>query len=360
MGSDIIATRVTLSRAELRSPVGAVVDRGAAVRPPREALERGRGDAVASSVSRGVADAEATGEATTRSELGSGSRPQAARSITSANREPRALRISPTVRQDAAVTEHVEAPDAPPARTHRVPDGVAFGLLGAYLISRQFTQRIGLGLVAKISLGWAWVIPLLNNSSLALLVVGIRATGEPSALVPIAIASVVFSTVVGLIMYWAGWRFGHRLAESAKQPGSPWAGVWNPKQIARAERWMESKGIVVVFLARATEFFTLPVNLVAGASEMSIRKWLAAHTAGAAAFAALMLWLASLAKERWPWLPDWVEDVFAPWALRISLGLVVLLVIAMMLGRSVKPKDKAQDGETTTPSQPPSESPSAD
>lgn len=245
-------------------------------------------------------------------------------------------------------------------RTHRVPDGVAFGLLGAYLISRQFTQRIGLGLAPKLGIGWIWVIPLLNNSSLAMIVVGIRASGHPGSLVAVALSSILFSTIVGLIMYWAGWRFGHRLAESAKQPGSPWAGIWNPKQIARAERWMEGRGMFAVFIARATEFFTLPMNLVAGASEMPIRRFLIAHTAGAAAFAALVLWIGGRAKVRWPWLPGWVENTFGPWALRISLLLVVLLVAAMLLGKRLQPsKDAAQD-ETITPSQPGSDSPPAE
>lgn len=257
------------------------------------------------------------------------------------------------------MTEPEPAPHPHSLRTHRVPDGVAFGLLGAYLISRQFTQRIGLGIVATISLGWIWVIPLLNNSSIAMIVVGIRVAGRLGATVAAMAASIAFSTIVGLIMYWAGWRFGHRLAESAKEPGSPWAGVWNPKRIARAERWMESRGMVAVFFARAIEFPTLPMNLVAGASEMPIRRFLIAHTAGAAAFASIVLWLGSRAKSQWPWLPDWVQHTFGPWALRISVGLIVLLVVVMVLGQMVKPKTH-QDDETTTPSQPESDAPPAD
>jgi membrane protein DedA with SNARE-associated domain len=239
---------------------------------------------------------------------------------------------------------------------------VAFTLLGAYLISRQITQRLGLGWVATVGLNLIWVIPLLNNSSIVLITAGIRASGDPAATVGIFIASVAFSTVVGSIMFWAGWRFGHRLAEAAKQPGAPAGALWNPKQIERAERWMETKGLFVVAFARATEFFTLPVNLVAGASEMPYIRFLVAHTVGACGFAGLTLWIGDLAKDRWPWLPDWIKDVFGPWAFRISIGLIVLLVIAIAIGQKAKPKAQpaSEDGETTTPSQGGNESPVAD
>src|SRR4029078_4495696 len=100
------------------------------------------------------------------------------------------------------------------------------------------------------------------------------------------ITSVFISTAIGLIFYWAGWRFGHRLAEMAGKPGSAWASIWNPKQIARAERWMDSWGMIAVFIGRATEHFTIPVTLVAGASEMRFRRFLIAHIAGATVFAA--------------------------------------------------------------------------
>jgi hypothetical protein len=63
-----------------------------------------------------------------------------------------------------------------------------------------------------------------------------------------------------------------------------------------------------------------------------------------------------VAQRRWPGLQDWIENVYGPWALRISLVLLVLLVAAMFLGRKFAPKNGAQD-ETTTPSQAPSDKP---
>ncbi len=242
-----------------------------------------------------------------------------------------------------------------------MPDGIALGLLAAYLISRQITQRIGLGLGPRFISQRPWVIPLLNNSSILLLQAGVGTSGRPGMFIATMLASMFLSTVVGLIMYWAGWRFGHLLAEKSKQPGSMWAGVWNPKQIARAERWMDSWGMIAVFLGRATEFFTLPINLVAGASEMRFRRFVVAHTAGSAAFAGIWLWLGGVAQRRWPGLQDWIENSYGPWALRISLVLLVVLVLAMLAGRKLQPKPAAGDQDaTTTPSQGGSESPSAD
>ena len=246
-----------------------------------------------------------------------------------------------------------------PEKTHRFSDGVALGLLGAYLVSRQVTQRLGLAWAPKLLKTNPWVIPLLNNSSIVVIQAGVGTPGRPGMFVATMLASMLISTIVGLIMYWAGWRFGHRLAETSKRPGSPWATVWNPKQIARAERWMDRWGMIAVFLARATEFFTLPINLVAGASEMRFRRFLLAHTLGAAAFAGLFLWIGAVAQSRWPWLDDWIADVYGPWALRIGLVLLVLLVVVMLLGPSLQKKAQQEDQErsTTTPSQPPSSNP---
>jgi membrane protein DedA with SNARE-associated domain len=206
-----------------------------------------------------------------------------------------------------------------------------------------------------------WLIPLLNNSSLLLIQAGTGTSGRPELLVVTALASVFMSTVAGLILYWAGWRFGHKLAELAQRPGSVWAGIWNPKQIARAERWMDSWGVPVVFGGRVVEYFTLPVILVAGASEMRLRRFLVAHTLGAATFAGVFLWIGGVAQHRWPWLKDWISDVYGPWALRIGLALLVLTVILFVLGRRQDrgAQDQPPDEATTTPSQAPSENPSS-
>jgi membrane protein DedA with SNARE-associated domain len=239
-----------------------------------------------------------------------------------------------------------------PERSHRLADGVALGLLGGYLLFRTVTNRIGLGIGPRLLDSRPWVIPLLNNSALLLIQAGTGTAGRPGMLIATGLASVFMSTVAGLVIYWAGWRFGHRIAELAAKPGSPWAGVWNPKQIARAERWMDSWGVLVVFFGRVIEYFTLPVMLVAGASGMRLRRFLFAHTLGAIGFAGLFLWIGGVAQNRWPWLKDWISDVYGPWALRISLVLIVVVVALMLIGR--RQQDKGQDS-TTTPSQDPSD-----
>jgi membrane protein DedA with SNARE-associated domain len=264
------------------------------------------------------------------------------------------------------MSDPVNTGETPRSRTaQRLSDGQAFGLLAAYLVFRTVTNRVGLGVGPRLLKANApWVIPLLNNSSLLLIQAGTGTSGQTGLLIATALTSVFMSTVTALVLYWAGWRFGHRLAELAQKPGSPWAGVWNPKQIDRAERWMDRWGIYVVFVGRVVEYFTLPVILVAGASEMRLRRFLVAHTFGAVGFAALFLWIGGAAQQRWPWLRDWISDVYGPWALRIGLVLLALVAIVFLVGRRQErkqdaprgaPSDRPQD-PTTTPSQGPSES----
>lgn len=241
-------------------------------------------------------------------------------------------------------------------RDYRFGDGVAFALLGAYLLFRAIANRVGLGIGPRLLDTRPWVIPLLNNSALLLIQAGTGTAGRPGMLVATGLASVFMSTVAGLILYWAGWRFGHRLAALAQQPGSAWSGVWNPKQVARAERWMDRWGVFVVFFGRVIEYFTVPVMLVAGASGMRLRRFLVGHTLGAIGFASLFLWIGGVAQARWPWLKDWISDVYGPWALRISLVLIVLVVLLTVAGRRLD-RSGRQDETTTAPSNPPSDSP---
>ena len=245
-------------------------------------------------------------------------------------------------------------------RRSRLSDGQAFGLLAAYLIFRTITNRVGLGVGPKLlKANVPWVIPLLNNSSLLLIQSGTGTNGRPGLFVAAVLASVFMSTVAGMVLYWAGFRFGHRLSEMSQRPGSPWAGVWNPKQIARAERWMDRWGVFVVFFGRVVEYFTLPVLLVAGASEMRFRRFLVANTLGGVAFACTFLWIGGAAQQRWPWLRGWISNTYGPWALRIGFVLLALVVIIFLLGR-LQDRKQAQDS-TTTPSQGPSDSsPSTD
>jgi membrane protein DedA with SNARE-associated domain len=251
----------------------------------------------------------------------------------------------------ASQVPEVEVAERPP----RLTDTQALIAIGAWIAFRQITARIGIGVAPRVARTKPWLIPLMTNAFPQVILAGTGIGGNRWLLFAVtAFASVLMSTVVGLIFYWAGWRFGHRLAELAKKPGSPWASIWNPKQIARAERWMDRWGIIVVFLGRATEHFTLPITLVAGASEMRLRRFLAAHIAGAIAFAVGFLWIGVEAQERWPGLRHWIEHTYAPWAFWIGIGSLGLLALAFVAGRFVPSQE---DESTTTPSEGPSESP---
>jgi len=259
-----------------------------------------------------------------------------------------------TLREDAGMDELTTASEAAEPR-YRLTDTQALGALGAWYVFRLITGRIGVAVAPKIYRTKPWLIPFMTNAFPQIILAGTGVGNRWGLFVATTITSVVMSTMIGLIYYWAGWRFGHRLAEMSAKPGSPWASIWNPKQIARVERWMDSWGIIVVFLGRATEHFTVPITLVAGASEMRFRRFIVAHVAGAIAFAVAFLTIGRLARERWPWLPHWISHVYAPWAFRIGIASIGLLVIAFVLGRFVGSDD--QDASTTTPSQPSSESP---
>lgn len=244
-------------------------------------------------------------------------------------------------------------------RRYRLSDGQALGALAAYLIFRTIANRVGLGVGPRLlRANMPWAIPLLNNSGLLLIQAGTGTGGRPGLFITTVVTSVFMSTVAGIVLYWAGFRFGHRLAEMSQRPGSPWAGVWNPKQIARAERWMDRWGVFVVFFGRIIEYFTLPVLLVAGASEMRFRRFLIANTLGGIAFASTFLWVGGAAQKRWPWLRDWISNTYGPWALRVGLVLLALVVIVFLLGR--RQDRKQAQSSRTTPSQGPSESSSTD
>lgn len=218
-----------------------------------------------------------------------------------------------------------------PAKKPRLSDKQALGALIFWLVFRAITNRVGLGALPQL-LDTPWVLPLLNNSMLVLIGVGTAVRGDPSMMIAVGVASLLLSTISGLVLYWAGYRFGPLLAEKAAVQGSMWATVWNPRQVARAHRWIEKYGIVAVVLGRSFEFFTTPVMLVAGASRMSFRKFLGAHTVGALIFTSFNLWLGGAAGSKWPWLPDRIKD-FGVWSFKITLVLLVLLLVATLASK---------------------------
>ncbi len=242
----------------------------------------------------------------------------------------------------------------------RLSDGQAVGLLIAYLVLRTVANRVGLAYLPRLLDDAPWAIPLLNNSTLTMVAAGTGVRGDTNAIVATAVTSILQSLITGAFLYWAGWRFGPWLAEKASKEGSLWAGIWNPRQVDRASRWIDRRGVYAVFIARgAVEWMLTPILLVAGSTRMRIAKFAASFGAGSVAFAAIMLWLGGRAGDAWPWLPDKIK-AFGDWSLRIALGLIVLAVIAVLLSRRGDTKDDASADQdaTTTPSQDPSESPS--
>ncbi|HVL81443.1 MAG TPA: VTT domain-containing protein [Actinomycetota bacterium] len=245
--------------------------------------------------------------------------------------------------EEQRLAEEMELPASVPHMTRRrLSDGQAVAALILFLIFRAITQRVGFGFLPRLLASpFPWVLPLLNNTMLILIAVGTEVRGNTGMLIASGIASVAMSLVSGLVLYWAGYRFGPELAVRAEKEGSMWASLWNPKQVARAHAWIERYGFGAVVIGRMVEWLVTPVVLVAGSTRMSIRKFLPAYLIGSVGFAATFLWLGGRAGDRWPWLPDRIK-AFGAWSLRITLALLVLMAIAAVLSKKQDgPKDAA-------------------
>lgn len=208
----------------------------------------------------------------------------------------------------------------------------ALAALGAWIAYRVIAHRIGLAYLPRLMGPWPWILPLLNNSMVVLVITGTALVDRPLALAATAAASLVMSTTHGLVLYWAGCRFGPELARRAECDRGLWWRVWNPGRVERAHRWLERYGPVAVAGARATEVLNAPVMLVAGSARMSFWKFVASHTAGAGVFAAGSLWLGGRAARMWPWLPDRIESL-SGWSTGIALPLLALLAASVLLDR---------------------------
>jgi membrane protein DedA with SNARE-associated domain len=242
-----------------------------------------------------------------------------------------------------------------PTDRHRLTDKQALGALGAYLIFRAVTQRVGIALLGTLLRRAPWAIPLLHNSLLTMIAAGTKIRHRPAMIVATGAASVAQALVAGLVLYWAGRRFGVRLAEMAEQSKSIWKSVWNPQQVLRAHRWLEKWGVLTVIVARGfIEWMIVPVVLVAGSSRMHKAKFVSSYLAGSALFAGLTLWAGGLAGNQWPWLPHRIESL-SRWILIVGLGLLALFAIAALGASRVDKRDDQPASSTTTPSQPSSE-----
>ena len=242
---------------------------------------------------------------------------------------------SPLSCDDARVTDDIQRHDEDLLDTShfRFSDTQALWLLGTYLAFRFVTQRFGLGSLAWLLEHAPWAIPLLNNSTITMVTAGTEVRDQPAMWIATGAGSILLSMVAGMILYWAGWRFGPGLTERAERTGSFWSQVWNPKQVAKAHGWIERWGVFAVLLARgAVEWMLAPVALVAGLSRMSLRKYLPALGTGAVIYAGLTLWLGGRAGDQWPWLPDRIKS-FATWSLWIGIGLTVLIVLLVVVAQ---------------------------
>jgi membrane protein DedA with SNARE-associated domain len=245
----------------------------------------------------------------------------------------------------AADTEDEELAQLFDTSHYRVTDKQAIALFVGYLVFRQITARFGLAFPWFAARDIGWAVPLLNNTMLPLVGITASTWTDPGMRFLIGATSVTWSMVTGLVLYWAGWRFGPELAKRAESGHAAWSSIWNPKQVARAHRWLERWGVIAVVLGRIIEFLSTPVALVAGSSRMSLRKYIPAWLVGAFGYAGILIWLGGRAATQWPWLPDRLAG-FASWSLRISFILLALLLVIFLLS----PKSNKAGNGTSEPS----------
>lgn len=253
--------------------------------------------------------------------------------------------------QPSDVHDHT-APDDPvlaPVPKHRISDRAALGILGGWFGSRMFISRIlGNALLPWMLANLPWAMPLLNNLANKVIIAGAEVHDRPVELVALGACSMLISTVAGLLLFWAGWRFGPQLAKKAEEEGSAWAAIWNPKQVAKAHDVLERRGVFAVVVSRLTSFLLTPVCVVAGSSRMSPSKFIAAHTAGALTWTAGVVFLGQRTGTTWPWLPEKIKS----WAgISQTVGLVLLVVLVILLlatrrSKTDEPQAPAPEGDT--------------
>jgi membrane protein DedA with SNARE-associated domain len=207
-------------------------------------------------------------------------------------------------------------------RSPRPTDRTALALLGAWLTSRAVSMRVALVMLPWFVAHAPWSLPLMRNGLVAVLLASAALRGQAGMLVAVGAGSVAMSMAGGLVMWWAGSRFGLRVAETAAR--TRWAWAWSPARLEQAHGWLERWGILAVFASRAAALLTGPVSLVAGASRMTAGAFGAAYAAGSVAWTSAVVWLGVRSGDRWPWLPRRIESV-ASWGARLWLAVLVLL-----------------------------------
>jgi membrane protein DedA with SNARE-associated domain len=238
-----------------------------------------------------------------------------------------------------------------PEAKSRISDRTAIAIIGGWLALRTITVRAGLAFLPAMLASAPWAVPLVRNTATTVLVAGSAARSRVATLVVMGAASVLISTIGGLVLWWTGLRFGAQLAERGERSHAAWASIWNPKRIERGHRWLERWGILAVSLSRLLGGLNTPVALVSGSSRMRGAKFALAQAIGGAAWAAAVIWLGVRAGDAWPWLPEKIKSL-SSLSLRIGLvSLVVLVALAAFTSLRRTPAAPVQTAEV-----PPSDS----
>ena len=150
----------------------------------------------------------------------------------------------------------------------------------------------------------------------------LAATGHLS--LPLVIATATVGAVLGdSFGYLAGRRGGRRFLERHGR----WLGV-SPEKLARADGYFVRHGAKTVFFARFVALLRILAGPLAGASKMPYRRFLAANTAGAVAWATTMGTLAYFFGKP-------VAAFLASLGVWALVALAVLVVLRFVLKRAL-------------------------
>lgn len=188
----------------------------------------------------------------------------------------------------------------------------------------------------------AWMLPnapewfaMLTGSRTAVAVTGAFAgEGRLEHWVVVFIVASILSLKFDWIYWWAGKLWGRGMIEV-------WAGQSKraAKSYARAERWAEKLGALGFIVA----YIPIPLPLmqvvfvISGATNMSVKRFLAYDYIASTMWLALYFWLGWRFGEPIVGVLDWYAKI----SLYVALGLIVVIVVSSVLTSKKKAAAKA-------------------
>jgi len=194
-----------------------------------------------------------------------------------------------------------------------------------------------LALPGWVALGVVFLVPALESSAfvgfvfpgeVALILGGVLASQQRVSL-PAVLAAGVLGAVVGdSVGYAVGRRWGRRMLTGT-------LGRWvRHDHLDRAEQFLAERGGRAVFVGRFTAALRVLIPGLAGMARLPYRTFAAYNIAGGTLWAVAAVLLGYLGGRSW----QRVEHI----ASRVGLGILAAVVLALVLGRLLRPERRAR------------------